>query len=31
MSKIDIDTMPPYEREIFLGIIQEREDNKNKG
>ena len=29
MSKRDIDEMPPYEREIFLGIIQERENKQN--
>jgi len=31
MTKDDVDNMPSFEREIFIGIIQEREDkDKNK-
>ena len=29
MNKKDVDDMPPYEREIFIGLIQEKE-NKNE-
>jgi hypothetical protein len=28
MNKTDVDTMLPFEREIFIGLIQERENKK---
>jgi len=28
MTKYDVDKMPPFEREIFIGLIQERENKK---
>jgi ribosomal protein S27E len=31
MNKSDVDNMPPFEREIFIGIIQDKENKKNQG
>jgi ribosomal protein S27E len=30
MNKLDVDNMPPFEREIFMSLIQEREDKKSQ-
>lgn len=30
MTKHDVDTMMPFEREVFLGLIQKKEDDKAK-
>lgn len=31
MNKSDVDKLPPFEREIFINLIQDREDKKEQG